>query len=400
MVRWWDQRHKTLYYQVGIGDGNGTTINADHDYWRLPQADDQLHAKPGDVNYYVEYRPVFRAGPPGASISPNLAGRLAADFGLCYQVFHISDPAYADACLQSGETIFDLAQTSNVTQLLTTAPYDYYPETEWRDDMELGAAELYNATALGDLPAGLPHSDPAYYLRQAATWAKAYITGPNDAADSLNLYDVSGLAHYELYRAIQHAGSPPGLAVPPADLLTDLRRQLTNGTAEAASDPFGLGVAYGQADASPHALGYFLEASWYDELTHTTAFRTFGLTERNWILGANAWGSSFIVGAGSTFPHCMQHQVANLVGSLDGTAPLVLGATTDGPSAASNFDGLGVPANARACPTSGTDPVKAFSGKGARYYDNVVAWPSVEPADDYTALGILVFARLATDSAE
>jgi hypothetical protein len=36
---------------------------------------------------------------------------------------------------------------------------------------------------------------------------------------------------------------------------------------------------------------------------------------------------------------------------------------------------------------------KIFSGKGARYFDNVIAWPSVEPADDYTALSFLVFAR-------
>ena len=40
-------------------------------------------------------------------------------------------------------------------------------------------------------------------------------------------------------------------------------------------------------------------------------------TQRNWVLGDNAWGSSFIVGAGSTFPYCMQHQVANLAGSLN-----------------------------------------------------------------------------------
>jgi len=37
--------------------------------------------------------------------------------------------------------------------------------------------------------------------------------------------------------------------------------------------------------------------------------------------------------------------------------------------------------------------IKVFTGKGARYLDNVVAWPSVEPADDYTALTMLVFAR-------
>ena len=32
------------------------------------------------------------------------------------------------------------------------------------------------------------------------------------------------------------------------------------------------------------------------------------------ILGANAWGTSLIVGDGTTFPHCLHHQVANLVG--------------------------------------------------------------------------------------
>ncbi len=393
LQKMWNNSTETLYYQVGIGDGNGDSILGDHDLWRLPQADDQLGAKPGDSDYYVEYRPVFRAGAAGSEISPNLAGRLAADFGLCYQLYHSSDPSYARQCLISGETIFDLAKTSNVGQLLTTAPYDYYPETEWRDDMELGATELYFATASGSLPSGLKHTASSYYLAAAAKWAHAYITGPNDGSDSLNLYDVSGLAHYELYRAIAQAGKPSGLAVSQSALLTDLGKQLAAGTSQAKSDPFGFGIAYGGGDATPHALGYALEASFYDQLTGTGTYKNFGLTQRNWVLGANAWGSSFIVGAGSTFPHCMQHQVANLAGSLNGTAPIVLGATVDGPSATANFDGLGLQDGMRACPASGGDAFKAFSGQGARYYDNVVAWPSVEPADDYTALSMLVFAQ-------
>jgi len=48
------------------------------------------------------------------------------------------------------------------------------------------------------------------------------------------------------------------------------------------------------------------------------------------ILGANAWGTSLIVGNGSTFPNCMQHQVANLVGSTDGTPPVLAGAWLKG----------------------------------------------------------------------
>jgi endoglucanase len=393
LQKMWDNDSKTLYYQVGIGDGNGNSILGDHDFWRLPQNDDRLKAQPGSSDYYVKYRPVFRAGPAGSQISPNLAGRLASDLGLCYQLYHSSKADYAKQCLVSAENIFDLAKTSNVGQLLTAAPYDYYPETEWRDDLELGATELYFATAQGHLPAGLKHTDPSYYLNAAAQWARAYIAGPNDGADSLNLYDVSGLAHYALYRAIEQAGNPAGLAVTKTDLLNDLRKQLTNGAKQAGNDPFGFGLAYGGGDAMPHALGYALEADFYDELTHGNSYQIFGLTQRNWALGNNAWGSSFIVGAGSTFPHCMQHQIANLSSSLDGTSPLVLGATVDGPSDPSNFDGLGLQTGMRQCPANGADPFNAFSGKGARYLDNVIAWPSVEPADDYTALTILVFAR-------
>jgi hypothetical protein len=391
LQKMWDNTSQTLYYQVGIGNGNGHFLG-DHDKWRLPETDDKLNTKPGDANYFIEYRPVFRAGSPGSEISPNLAGRLAADFGLCYQLYRISNPDYANQCLISGETIFDLAKTSNVDQLLTTAPHSYYPETEWRDDMELGATELYFATAQGNLPAGLKHADPQFYLQAAAEWANAYISDPKVNRDSLNLYDVSGLAHYELHRALTQAGNP-SVAVSQSDLLKNLQKQLDKGTTQAKSDPFGLGITYDHGDTLPHTLGYALEASFYDELTHTNTYKTFGQTQRNWVLGANAWGSSFVVGAGSTFPRCIHHQITNLSSSQDGKIPLLLGATVDGPSDSSSFSNLEAPDKARECSPDGGDPFKAFEGKGASYLDSISAWASVEPADDYTALTLLLFAQ-------
>jgi hypothetical protein len=394
LQKMWDSQSETLYYQVGLGDGNGTSILGDHDFWRLPEADDRRRAGPGDPAYYVRYRPVFRAGPPGSRISPNLAGRMAAALALCFQLYHGSDPPYARRCLRSAEQIFDLAQTSHVGQLLTATQYDFYPETEWHDDMELGAAELYLAVALGGLPSGLPHADPRYYLSQAARWARAYVRGPNDGSDSLNFYDVSGLAHYELYRALAQAGNPGGLDVAGQDLRRDVRDQLLKGVRQAAKDPFGLGIAYGNGqDAAPHALGLALEAEMYDDMAGVKSYERFAQTELDWALGENAWGTSFIVGAGSVFPHCMQHQIANLSGSLDGTPPILLGATVDGPNATSVFKGLGTQNGMRRCPVKGGDPFAAFSARGARYLDNAIAWPSVEPADDYVALGILLFAR-------
>src|SRR6202035_4645167 len=139
-------------------------------------------------------------------------------------VFRDSDKALANTCLIWAEHVFALADTSPSGDLLTVAPFDFYGETEWRDDLELGATELYFALATTEepLPSVLAHTDPAFYLQAATHWAHVYITGPNDAGDTLNLYDVSGLAHFELFRAIAAAGHPKGLEVSQADLLNDL----------------------------------------------------------------------------------------------------------------------------------------------------------------------------------
>jgi hypothetical protein len=400
LLQMWNETTETLYYQVGIGDGN-SNIDGDHDLWRLPQADDKLNVSAGNAEYFIKYRPVFEAGPPGSLVSPNLAGRLAADFGLCFQVLYLQDPTLADQCLYAGETVYGLANTTEPvvsSSLLTTSPYDYYPETSWEDDMELGATELCLATQLGHLPPSLQHTDPMYYLRSAANWSHAYMTGAEDGTDTLNLYDVSGLAHYELFQAITQAGNP-ALAVTKAALMSDLAQQLLQGTQAAAKDPFGSGVAYNSGeDWVPHEFGFFLEANFYDQLAKVLTYQTFGLDQLNLVLGENAWGSSFVVGDGSVFPNCMQHQIANLAGSLNGTSPMALGATVDGPTVLSNLNGLGTVAGMRTCPAAGGDPFKAFDGKGAGYMDNVVAWPTVEPADDYTALTIVAFAMQVASS--
>jgi endoglucanase len=383
----WDDSTQTLYYQVGIGTGNSKTIG-DHDIWRLPQADDN-YGGTNSLYRYIRNRPVFRAGPAGSLISPNLAGRLAADFALCFQVFKSSNPTYANQCLLSAEHIFALANTNPSGNLLTVAPYSFYPETEWRDDLEFGATELYFALASGNLPAGLPHTDPLFYLQSAAHWAHAYITGPNDAADTLNLYDVSGIAHYELYHALAQAGNPGGLEVTQADLLTDLKKQLDKAVAQAGTDPFGFGFPWATFDTTSHGAGLVVMASEYDHLTGTTTYASYGVQWLANILGANAWGISLIVGDGSTFPHCMQHQVANLAGSLDGSPPVLAGAAVEGPN---KFAARGLVSGMVTCPANGVDQFAPFNGSSAVYQDNVQSWSTDEPAVDLTATSPLAFA--------
>jgi endoglucanase len=93
LQKMWDDNSKTFYYQVGIGNGNSSTVS-DHDIWRLPQADDTFQGCTSNFRY-ICHRPVFinTAGGAGAQISPNLAGRMAASQAECFQVFRASDPA-------------------------------------------------------------------------------------------------------------------------------------------------------------------------------------------------------------------------------------------------------------------------------------------------------------------
>lgn len=383
----WDDSTQTLYYQIGIGEGNSKTTG-DHDIWRLPQADDTFGGT--DTHYrYIRNRPVFRAGPAGSLISPNLAGRLAADFALCFQLFKTTNPTYANQCLLSAEHVFALANTSPSGNLLTVIPFSFYPEAEWRDDLEFGATELYFSLASGNLPAGLPQTNPLFYLQAAAHWAHAYITGPNDATDTLNLYDVSGAAHYELYRALAQAGNPAGLEATQADLLSDLKKQLDKAVAQAATDPFGFGFSWAAFDSTSHGAGLVVMASEYDHLTNSTAYAAFGVQWLANILGANAWGISLIVGDGTTFPHCMQHQVANLAGSLDGSAPVLAGAAVEGPNGTTS---RGLVSGMRTCPANGVDQFAQFNGSTATYQDNVQSWSTDEPALDLTATSPLAFA--------
>ncbi len=388
LLRMWDDANRVFYYQVGIGTGNAKTVG-DHDIWRLPQADDTFGGS--DPAYrYIRNRPVFRIGPPGTLISPNLAGRSAAAFAMCFRLFKTSDPPFANRCLLAAEHIFDLADTNPSGNLTTYIPYSFYPETEWRSDLELGATELYFAVASGGLPAGLPETDPSYYLKEAAKWANAYITGPDDAADTLNLYDVSGLAHYELHRAITQAGNPAGLAVTQAALLGDLKKALDGALAQAATDPFGFGFPWAVWDTAVHGTGLSVMASEYTELTGTDAYAGWSGRWLGNILGANAWGSSFIVGDGTTFPNCIHHQVANLVGSLTGGSPILKGAVVEGPNG-TLYRGFQTGMNN--CPADDSDRFAAFNSNQAKFRDDIESFSTVEPAVDLSSLSPLAFAR-------
>ena len=385
ITKLWNPSQKVLYMQVGIGNGNASnTIQGDYNFWFLPQQEDLLDVakggNPGPTAYYVKYRPVFEAAPPGQKVSPNLAGRYAADFALGAQLARGSNARHD---LSLARSVFADAKTTNVGQLVTAYPNDYYPGTEWKSDMLWGATEI----ALADERLGVPRAQLRADLATAATWARAYIAQGHPAgSDTLNLYDTGAIAESELLQAMRASRMAPAIA--PRLLVNDLAAQLQVGETWAKGDPFALGTDLGPADAAPHAFGLYVTNQLYQQAGGSDRYQAFAQQQLNFALGANAWGSSFVVGAGTTYPHCMQSEIANLAGSLTGHGDIQLGAVTDGPSSPDNFVGLGTVSGMRAC-SAGS--FSAFNSKSAAYEDNVLSWPSVEPADDYTAISLFAF---------
>ena len=443
LLKMFDEKTKTLYYQVdnsqdydyygegspGSAGGNcGGTYNSpdclitEYDIWTLPQVQD-TYQQAGDpepcdplTTFYICNRPVFVAGPAGSPISPNLAGRMAADFALCYQLDHVTHPEKANHCLAKAETIFALANTTYPdpapavgsgtcnTCLLTAVPFDGYPENVWDDDMELGATELYFALqAAGPnaaLPAGLPHTNPADYLQMATQYAQNYITNVynNGESDTLNLYDVSGLAHFELFRAIKMAGNPSGLAITQAGIKSQLLKQVSDAVTQAGTDAWGFGDSWTN-DTTSHGAGISVMASEAYYLTGTNSYDTYSQRWLGNILGSNPWGVSFIVGDGTTFPNCIQHQVANIAGSLDGSSggtPVLWGAAVEGPAYAATsgqLDGM------QTCPANGVNTYKKFNGNDGAYNasaksvfkDDVESYSTTEPGIDLTSTSFLMW---------
>ena len=222
-----------MYIQVGIGSGNQDgTFNGDHDLWRLPE---RTTRSTGTANRYLRNRPAFRANAPGAPVPPNLAGRISATFALAAQVDAASHPARARAELATAAAVFAAAKTAGVTDadVVTALPHAFYPESSWRDDLELGAPSWRwpgrrSATAR---TAGWPPRAP---LGGRSTWRH------EAGHDTLNLYDTSALAHADLVRAMRAA--PGGARRRRVRAARRPPAQLGRGVARASGDPFARGV--------------------------------------------------------------------------------------------------------------------------------------------------------------
>ena len=400
LQRMWDEQTRTLYYQVGTGEANNYYFG-DHDIWRLPQADDryagtnpryQLHPAPagvpgrpsqarGSARTWPAAGRRLRALLPGVpQLRPGVRGRLPA--------------LRRDRVRAGGHALEGPAADRPAVGLLPGDDLAGRHDAGRRPNWPSRWPTRIPATCPG--PAG---PDAALPARRRALGQRV---DPRQAAlsDTLNLYDVSALADYELDLALRRSTSG-GLAVTSGrSCWPTCAAQIRKGIHVAASDPFGFGFAWDQYDTTTHGAGLTVMADEYDALTGRPVYAAWAQRWLDDILGGNAWGVSLIVGDGTVFPDCMQHQVTNLAGSHDGQPPVLAGAAVEGPN---SFAATGTVPNMRPCTANapGNVPYAAFNGHKAVFADNVQSYSTVEPAIDLTALTPLAFAwQVARPDAE
>ncbi|HEY3414953.1 MAG TPA: glycoside hydrolase family 9 protein [Armatimonadota bacterium] len=329
-----------FYYQVGD--------ESDHETWRLPETDVPAG------NRAWKPRPVY------FGVGANLAGRVAASLAVAARLYRTKDKAFAEKCLKAAETAFALGLAN--PKVVSTLPYDFYPEKTWADDMEWGAAQLFTTTGRQE------------YLRHALDFSEE--AGP--AGEAPSVYSTHAVAHTALY---PHA--PTG----DRKRLLDYIRADAEVVSKQANNPYSLGtpLIWGTAEA---AAGAGLLCWNYGKLSGDDAFLTLSRRQRDFILGCNPWGMSFVIGAGSHYPLNPHHQIADLKGVE------LTGALVGGPTSQSIFKEQKITLRDEG-PGADAESPPLFpenADQPAVYHDSADDYVTNEPANDYTAKFLLLAA--------
>ena len=330
-IRWLVKAHPRPDLFIGqVGDERDHALP-----FRDPAGDDQL-PDPG-VGTRLAY----------PSTGSDLAGKAAAALAMASQRY--SGDVH-DLLLQQAREWFAAGQSTNAVAQL---PGAFYPSASFEDDMAAGAAELYRAT--GDqqyLASALDYLKGANFYG-AFTW---------DEVAGFPAADICGLL-----------GAPP---------LGD----------SGACDQAMAGLTLGGSDAIGRSLVGPLNPAGYLQWGSSAANAASGLLAlfggaasgrrvavgaRDFLLGRNPWGASFVVGYGPRSPR-HPHTWASVFGPAE-----PVGAVVGGPAPASQVaeQKLKVRRN-------------VFHRPGAVSTDDKDNYVTSEPAIDYTAASILLLAAL------
>lgn len=316
--------------------------------------DHALGWRPAETDPLTGDRPAF------FGVGKSHLGRYAAALARASRTFAATDPAYSAQCLAAAVDAYAAIPTA--PNIGGGAGGTFYIDTTFEDKIALGAIELYFTTG------------EAFYLTEARNHAD--LAGPGGW---FGWGDVHGLAHRLI--APFHAPS-----------LVSLEDDAANFLAQSNAHPWRM-AGLETWGTTMITQGVAIEALLLEELTGATAYVPMAFAQRDFLLGANAWGVCFIGGMGQVFPQDFHHQIAVLQNG--GALP---GSVTEGPAPADMIAEQGIVLES-------PDEYLPFQDSRGTYHDDRGNWVTNEPTLTANAtvyfLAALLQARLpaASDAA-
>jgi hypothetical protein len=247
--------------------GNKTLVSqvqneSDHNIgWRLPENDSLQFERPAYV-----------------SIGKNAIGIYVATLALASRIWKekFYDDEFSSSCLFTAQEFYALR--NNVKDIDSTFS-THYPEKDFNGKLALAAIELFNSTKSKD------------FLEEAILYGRK--------ADSdfwWSVGDINSLAHYKI---AQH--NPVFAKYIYKNLKHSKSRIDKSFLREALEYSWGTTNAF---------LGVSLQTILYKRLTGSDEFDSLSIFQRDYILGRNPWGVSFIYNIGANFSKNLHSQVA------------------------------------------------------------------------------------------
>jgi hypothetical protein len=283
--------------------------------------------------------------PAFSGIGKNQIGMFAAVMSLAAKIWkeRFSDDYYYIKCLTAAENIY---KYRNDVPNVDSVPSGMYQDSRFWGKLALGAIELYNVTKNRS------------YLTDAVTYA--------DSARSDYWWswgDINSLAHYKL-----------------AKVYPRFRNYILNNLVSfnnvKANSIFGEGAAFTWGTTNT-LLGVALQTILYKKLFKTSEYDSLLIFQRDYILGKNPWGTTFISNIGSVYPKNFHSQISYLNG---GYLP---GAVSAGPTPEEILKNYNIQRK--------DTRFNKFNSDSVKFYDDVSDYVTNEPTIGSNATAIFVF---------
>lgn len=235
--------------------------NRDHYGWRLPQNDSLQFDRPA----YID-------------ISKNLIGLYSGTLSLASRIWKnkFYEDEFASKLLEKAQLYYSLKNESkNLDKNISGV---YQDHSHW-SKLELGAIELYNTTRNKE------------YLSDAIKYA--------DSAKSdfwWSYGDLNSLAHFKLAKHVPR-------------FTEYIYQNLLHFNLNTIKSQYGEALNYTWGTTN-YLLGISLQEILYYSLTSDNSFDTLSIYQRDYVLGRNKYGLSFIYGVGKKFPKYLHSQIA------------------------------------------------------------------------------------------